>query len=41
LGQSALSISQLVELGEPIPDIDDEHAIEAQFFAAPDGGAIH
>jgi hypothetical protein len=32
---------QLVQLGEPIPDVDDEHRIEAQFFAAPDGGALH
>lgn len=32
---------QLVELAEPIPDIEDEHAIERQFFAAPDTGAVH
>ena len=31
----------LVELDEPIPDIEDEHAIERQFFAAPDAGAVH
>ena len=29
------------ELEAPIPDICDEYRIEAQFFAAPDGGAIH
>jgi hypothetical protein len=31
----------LAELDGPIPDIDDEHAIERQFFAAPDAGAVH
>jgi hypothetical protein len=28
----------LAELDGSIPVIDDEHAIERQFFAAPDGG---
>ena len=31
----------LAELDEPIPDVDDEHGIERQFFAAPDGGTVH
>jgi hypothetical protein len=34
-------LQQLVELGEPIPDVADEHGIERQFFAAPDAGATH
>ena len=32
---------QLVEFGEPIPDLDDEHRIEREFFTAPDAGAVH
>ena len=31
----------LAELEAPIPNICDEYRIGAQFFAAPDGGAIH
>jgi hypothetical protein len=34
-------LQQLVELAEPIPNIEDEHGIERQFFAAPDAGVVH